>query len=522
MTHNTYNNTYTKQITPDFAIQLNDDYTISNHGIHKYVCSYYRKYKQDTTNIQSGGYINTTGGNRKLFTPSALRYLEKHNISTSEILSSISQSYNTEYYNTGTTNLNDYIVLQNGGKRFTPKVAFESNLSGKKEDIRLVYMIKIKRIIVVIKIMVDKKAALKEKRIYAFFNKYAKNDPVVDEHVLKTYETETYTTERINKDYPEMSYILLPCKIKKKRYDIKLSNKIIPENMDGMPFLKTDGILGTYDRIKDISATHRCTYTVVEVRPTYTTYQQYIDNEGDPIIIKRIIMKTANLLKYLNDMYLFNHWDLHYHNLLVRVSPSVLNGKPIQSKNRVVDICFFDFDLSAAGIYTHTDAYLSRLKKFLRRDHDLVQSYRNLLTVENINTQQNITPFTKRVFKYFEQFMTDNKYNKYKKYDIYKVIDPMSDTELEKYFRYMGRFNDLIRLMNFKNPFNDITLDDLYRGSDTTEIDENKTNIECIIVHTLMKYMDLYNHKKMAYATLLFTDFLLFLRTSRTMRKIIA
>ena len=40
-------------------------------------------------------------------------------------------------------------------------------------------------------------------------------------------------------------------------------------------------------------------------------------------------------------MYGFNHWDLHYHNLMVYVSPKKEN------KPRKINVCFFDFDLAA-------------------------------------------------------------------------------------------------------------------------------------------------------------------------------
>ena len=70
-------------VIPDYVIELNQDYTISNHGIHTRVCSYYRKNvnSQFQKQSQTGGFIR--GGTifpkncRKYFTPSALRYLKK-------------------------------------------------------------------------------------------------------------------------------------------------------------------------------------------------------------------------------------------------------------------------------------------------------------------------------------------------------------------------------------------------------------------------------------------------------------
>ena len=55
-------------VTPDYVIELNQDYTISNHGIHKRVCSYYRKNVLNLHSLshsqthslehsQSGGFI---------------------------------------------------------------------------------------------------------------------------------------------------------------------------------------------------------------------------------------------------------------------------------------------------------------------------------------------------------------------------------------------------------------------------------------------------------------------------------
>ena len=111
-------------VIPDYVIELNQDYTISNHGIHKRVCSYYRKNVLNSllhSQTQSGGFIR--GGTifpkscRKYFTPSALRYLEKYNLAPNDVLSAISNSYNPEYYNSNRTdNLSDYL-LQMGGRK---------------------------------------------------------------------------------------------------------------------------------------------------------------------------------------------------------------------------------------------------------------------------------------------------------------------------------------------------------------------------------------------------------------------
>ena len=80
----------------------------------------------------------------------------------------------------------------------------------------------------------------------------------------------------------------------------------------------------------------------------------------------------------------------------------------------------------------------------------------------------------------------------------------------------MGRIHDLIRLMNIGRADLDITIDDLHqRITKSTVKDESKTNKECIIIYKLMKYISLSDHKKMAYGTLLFTDYLLYLRNIR-------
>ena len=60
-------------ITPDYVIELNQDYTISNHGIHKEFCSYYRKRLSNlrlNSSSQSGGFIR----DNSMFTKIAEKY----------------------------------------------------------------------------------------------------------------------------------------------------------------------------------------------------------------------------------------------------------------------------------------------------------------------------------------------------------------------------------------------------------------------------------------------------------------
>lgn len=524
-------------ITPDFVIELNEDYSISNHGIHKRVCSYYRKTPSNITNAQTGGFIR--GGSifpkncRKYFTSSALRYLQKYNMEPSHILSSISNSYNPEYYNSSRTDdLNDY-MLQRGGRsrasknKGTNQVIFEENYSGDKEDKRLVYLISFGGITVVVKFMRATELALKEKGIYQYFNKHTK-DKIVDQQILRTYETQTYPNEHLDEEIP---YLVIPCMLNKKKYNLKLSNEVVPMNDKGQIFLTREGNfqdnnqdmfqdnnVGTYNHIK--RQFKQCTYIVVEVRPTFFIFKDYVKGEASPDIIKRLIFKTSNMLKYLNNMYGFNHWDLHYHNLMIYVSPNEVNGKSIPNEDREIDVCFFDFDLSAAGKYKNIDAYYERLLKYIRSPrHNLLKSYKNMLRVPNIQEEPSASSYEKELFKNFEDFLENEGYSDY---DI-EVLNLESSKakyktkqKLEIYFKYMGRIHDLIRLMNIGRLDLNITIDDLQQKiTKSTVKDESKTNKECIIIYKLMKYISLSDHKKMAYGTLLFTDYLLYLRNIR-------
>ena len=519
-------------ITPDYVIELNQDYTISNHGIHKRVCSYYRKNVlnsslQTQTQSQTGGFIR--GGTifpkncRKYFTPSALRYLGKYSLSPSDILSAISNSYNPEYYNSNRTDdLSDYF-LQMGGrnKQLTKEIddiEFKKDYSGDKIDKRLVYLISISNKPVVVKISQAKEQYMTEKRIYRYFNEIANSkdpknyDSLVDKYIYRTYETQNFPKEYIDQQNP---YILLPCELNGEKIYLKLSNDIVPNTQDGKPFLSNiDGITGTYNYLK--MKFDSCLYMVMETRPKFFVFKDYVKDEADHSILKRIFYKTANLLKYFNQMYGFNHWDLHYHNLMVYVSPKKEN------KPRKINVCFFDFDLAAVenNIDTNVKAYLNRLKKYITPGHNLYKSYNNILEGKNIKGDSYESEYMKKLFETFETFLNNPLY---KSYDLDGEIQKIRiQNNLEKYFKYMGRIHDIIRLVNIGDFEIDITEKDVHKKiNKSIHTNETKTNIELIIIYNLMRYANLKSHRRMTYATLIYTDFIVYLRKDKILRKTI-
>ena len=513
-------------ITPDFVIELNHDYTISNHGIHKSVCSYYRKGFFD--NPQEGGFIRDgtifPKNIRKYFTPSALRYLEKYNLTPNDILSAISNSYNPEYYNSNRINdLNEY--MQIGGKQNSKVIDadFRNDLSGVKADKRLVYLVSVLNKPVVIKISQAKSSYLKEKEIYRSFNNKSeasksskKYDSIIDKYVSKTYETKDYPEEYLGAREP---YILLPCKINNKKFKIKLSNSIVPVSNDNVRFINNDFYnSGLYNNLKEAykttseqKYTDLCLYMIVENRPKFHEFKDYINGESDPDILKRLIFKTANILKYLNQYYGFSHWDLHYHNLLVYVEPKN------KGKKRDVSICLFDFDLSAVGGGSHTNknAYLWRLQRYFKSNHNLFDAYKRMLEGATPLSDLNVSSYVKDVFELFENFLNDEPYLSY---NLEKKLNEIPN--LEKYFKYMGRIHDIIRLVNNIYTPIDITIEDVYKNMEKSNItDENKTNIEVIIIYNLMQFMYLKSHRRMAFASIMYTDFLLYLRKDKVLRK---
>ena len=82
-------------IIPEYVIELNEDYTISNHGIHKHVCNYYinQRKTHNKYKVQYGGGINQDDIIRKYFTSSALRYLQLNDVTSSEMFSFITGQY---------------------------------------------------------------------------------------------------------------------------------------------------------------------------------------------------------------------------------------------------------------------------------------------------------------------------------------------------------------------------------------------------------------------------------------------
>ena len=258
-------------------------------------------------------------------------------MNASDILSFISKSYNPEYYNSNRMDdLSEYLLHKGGASRnMYDNIEFKENYSGDKEDKRLVYLINFDDNTVVTKLSKVVPHYLVEKDIYQYFNKKTK-DLVVKNHVLRTYDTQTYPNEYLDEPEP---YIVLPCKVNGKVYNLKLSNDIVPINDKGQPFLNTnENTNGTYNYLKTKYDT--CLYIVLEVRPTFTILKDYVKGEANPEICKRLFIKTVNLLNHLNNMYGFNHWDLHYHNLMVYVSPNKVNGRSVPTNKRTVDVCF--------------------------------------------------------------------------------------------------------------------------------------------------------------------------------------
>jgi|AACY02.11.fsa_nt_gi hypothetical protein len=221
-------------------------------------------------------------------------------------------------------------------------------------------------------------------------------------------------------------------------------------------------------------------------------------------------------------MYWFNHWDLHYHNLMVYVSPKKVNGRIIPNDKREVDVCFFDFDLAAVSKkHTNKDAYMNRLDNYIRTDHNLYQSYNNMTdkTILEKDTNKllektNDIAYTQELFQLFEKFINTEAYTKYNLTD----LNTKTPKELEIYFRYMGKIHDIIRMTNniIDIPSIVLTKDNLQNEKRRSSTDEKKTNIECIIIFNLMKYINLNSHKRLAYGSILFTDFLLYLRERGT------
>ena len=126
----------------------------------------------------------------------------------------------------------------------------------------------------------------------------------------------------------------------------------------------------------------------------------------------------------------------------------------------------------------------------------------------------------KQLFETFEKFINNAKYMSY---DLNKEIQKKEiDNTLEKYFQYMGRIHDIIRLINIGSFEIDITENDIHTKINKKNHSDNKqTNYELIIIYNLMRYAELKSHKRMAYATLLYTDFYIYLEQNKILRKTI-
>jgi hypothetical protein len=499
-------------ITPDYVIELNEDYSLANHSIHTYVCRYIQNHtsfpNKPVITTQNGGGINNCSG--KFFTPNALRFLGTCSITPDDILNYLSgnitnspeQSHNFFVQSGGRYRHKRNRVHHQVPKETRPHIELSNNVednntefienySGDKENKRLVYLVRFAGQTVVVKIMNGDKKALKEKYLYRFFNKKSKRDEIVRKQVLRSYDTEDYVTEHINdkQSKQNIQFIIIPCEVNGVKYKVKLDNTVIPLNNKDEPFLnsKATGLKqGTYNRVNELYS--QCSYLVVEVRPEFTIYKEYVNGEANPQILKEIITKTDNVLSYLNKLYGFNHWDLHYNNLLIDVH----RGTPI-------DICLFDFDLSAGGDYTNIDAYMKRLHKYIYPNHNLFESYQHL----KINPEKgaNVPKEILMENKAFETFIDNPIYHDF---DLESHLSKFNTPrKLENYFKYMGRMMDLMRIMDISKK--------KIMSVEFTEHDDISN--ECLVVYRLVYLCDINSHKRMSYCTLLFAEYLLSFRS---------
>jgi hypothetical protein len=499
----------TQTIIPDYVIELNPDYSLANHSIDTNVCRYINSHR-----VQRGGsgcesaQVEGTSG-RKFFTPDALRFLNMCSLSPDEVLDNLAFSIGntsiTNFQFGGGIRKNKNKKGKKQGKNKTKKskkkkrtykqvpkytvgfsendTEFLENYSGDKEDKRLVYLIRFGGQTVVAKIMNGDKKALKEKYLYRFFNEKAKRDQIVKKQILRSYDTEDFVREHIDQPSP---YVILPCTVNGIKYNVKLNNDVIPVNNQGESFLKTSSIgtaIGTYNRVNELYA--QCSYLVVEVRQEFSIYKEYVKGDPTPKVLKEIITKTDQTLAYLNSQYRFNHWDLHYNNLLIDINP-----------NTPTDICLFDFDLSAGGDYSNVDAYIRRLQKYIDPEHNLYESYLHM-KIEPSEVK-NIPADVLDENQKFEAFLRDNL--SYQSFDLDAHLAKFnSPRKLETYFQYMGRMMDLMRLM-------DISKEHL-RSVNFSK--SNKITKECLVVYRLVYLCDINSHRRMSYCTLLFAEYLL-------------
>ena len=253
-----------------------------------------------------------------------------------------------------------------------------------------------------------------------------------------------------------------------------------------MKILKTSSIgtpIGTYNRVNERYA--QCSYLVVEVRQEFSIYKEYVKGDPTQKVLKEIIIKTDQVLAYLNSQYKFNHWDLHYNNLLVNITP-----------NTPTDICLFDFDLAAGGDYSNVDAYIRRLQKYIEPEHNLYESYLHMKIEpsEIRNVPVDVLDENQK----FEAFVRDNL--SYHSFNLDAHLAKFNTPrKLETYFQYMGRMMDLMRLM-------DISKENL-RSINFSKRD--KITKECLVVYRLVYLCDINSHRRMSYCTLLFAEYLL-------------
>jgi hypothetical protein len=461
-------------LTPNYVIQLNDDYSVKNQSISKYVCHYYKKLKKSTLfkedfEIQYGGGESIPCIN-KYFTSSGLRYMKKYEINPTEVYRYIHKM--TSIQMGGSTRKKE----KETQKLKQEEVVFKSDYTGtKKPDVRLVYLIHVLNKHMVVKITIYDEVFLTEKKIYQFFNQRT-NQPFVNNEILRSYDTKDEVEEMLDSEVP---HILLPCKINGKTQKILLSNKVIPENIQDMPFL-TESQNGLYNLLKESSSNGKCSYIITEVKKDYITLDDYLEETGN--INKKqlisILKLTDNLLYKLYKNYKFAHWDLHSDNLLVNATKSSAK------------ICLFDFDWSQHQMKTkNIEDYriYSLLNRYIRVEHDLYRSYHNMLNHNKLQKTQELT----EIHELFVDFLEQDTYRQFN-------LDLHMSKKPSNYLAKVGRTYDLVRLIQTTH----LT---------SIDFDVNKAQFSDLFdaIFLLSFPLMIENFSKFAYCGILFTDFIL-------------
>lgn len=511
-------------VIPEYVIPLNNDYSIANYSISESICKNYNDLKNNTLfpidfQTQYGGnikdfdnpVIETQNQNQninmnKYFTSNALNYINQNNLNQTEIIKYILDGGNNFVEMQTQTNLTnhnyieDNFIAQSGGKlkKAISKANFLQNYTGEKGDKRLIYLMKIKSKLVVVKIMTPRNDYMKEKEIYKFFNKKAKTDKLVKTYILRSYDEDMYVKEDLYSRHPS---ITLKCNIDGTIYNIQISNSEIPPTDTGSLFITNDNPSnifyqthtekGKYNQLKKNNSP--CIYLVTQVKKNYHTYYDVIlkmneshktakSNKIDENkkIIKKIIYKTANILKYLNKKYNFCHWDLHAHNLLIHIT-----------KKGSIAITLFDFDWSTIKNNNFDQFINNYIKYYIRHKHNLIKSYEHMKLKEE-DYPKNINK------KYVEEFETYI-YNipKFHEFDLeLHILNQPSS-----YFVHLGFIFDLTRhIISTK------------RVNKTLELQiqlENKKNSNWAleILFNIINTINANNFNRFLYIAILFTDY---------------